>query len=139
VLANLDQLGASTAPDAQSNADAITNLARTTAILAQQSGRFNDLLASLDSLSTQGRAILQSYLPQMNDQLRGLAALTSAIAHSQQDLALVLHYLPGHNKTVALATFQRFVQVLEDIVVCGVPGGGDTNTAVGSCHTGAGG
>ena len=133
LIASLDQLSSSTAPDAAASAQAVTNLARTTTILAQQSQRFNDLLSALNSLSVQGRSILENYLPQIGVQLTGLADATHAVAAEQDALGQLLVYLKGHNASVSRAVVGRFVQVLDDLVVCGVPGGGSDNSPAGSC------
>ena len=133
LINSLDQLSSSTAPDAAASAQAVANLAQTTTVLAQQSQRFNDLLSALNSLSVQGRSLLEGYLSQMGIQLSGLAALTHAIATEQGDLGQLLVYLKGHNVSVNKATVGRFVQVLDDLVVCGVPGGGSENTPAGNC------
>jgi phospholipid/cholesterol/gamma-HCH transport system substrate-binding protein len=133
LIASLDQLSSATAPDAAASAQAVGNLARTTTILAQQSQRFNDLLTALNSLSVQGRSLLETYLPQIGDQLTGVAAATHAIAAEQDALGQLLVYLKGHNVSVSKAVVGRFVQVLDDIVVCGVPAGGSDSTPAGSC------
>ena len=133
LIGSLDQLSASTAPDAAASAQAVGNLARTTTILAQQSQRFNDLLSALNGLSVQGRSILENYLPQIGLQLTGLADATHAIAAEQDALGQLLVYLKGHNASVSRAVVGRFVQVLDDIVVCGVPNGGSDSTPAGSC------
>lgn len=133
LIASLDQLSSSTAPDAAANAEAVSNLARTTSILAQQSQRFDDLLTALNSLSVQGRSLLENYMSQIGIQLTGLADTTHAIAAEQTALGQLLVYLKGHNSAVSKATVGRFVQVLDDIVVCGVPNGGSDNTPAGSC------
>jgi phospholipid/cholesterol/gamma-HCH transport system substrate-binding protein len=136
---SLDQLGESTAPDAQADAQAVSNLARTTQVLAGQSQRFEDLLSALDGLSTQGRSILEQYLDQIHTNLSGLAAATSAVAQAQAQLAQVLIYLKGHNATISQATVGRLVQILDDIIVCGVPGGGaDPSSPVSTCTPSSG-
>ncbi|HVA42509.1 MAG TPA: MCE family protein [Acidimicrobiales bacterium] len=131
----LNQLGASTAPDAQANADAVTNLARTTQILAEESSRFEDLLTALNGLSVQSRSILEGYLSQIGIQLTGLADATRAVATEQVDLANVLVYLKSHNKAISEAAVGRFVQILDDIIVCGVPNGGDTPSSASAACT----
>ena len=133
LIGSLDQLSSATAPDAAANAEAVANLAKTTSILAQQSQRFNNLLDALNNLSVQGRSILENYLAQVGIQLSGLAAVTHAIAAEQNDLGQLLVYLKGHNASVSKATVGRFVQVLDDIVVCGVPAGGSDSSPAGSC------
>ena len=135
LINSLNQLGASTAPDAQANAEAVTNLARTTDILATQSARFEDLLTALNGLSVQSRSILEGYLSQIGIQLTGLADATRAVATEQVDLANVLVYLKGHNKTLSEAAVGRFVQILDDIIVCGVPNGGDKPSSASAACT----
>jgi len=131
----LNQLGASTAPDAEANAEAVTNLAQTTQILADQSSRFEDLLTALNNLSVQSRSILEGYLAQIGIQLTGLADATKAVATEQVDLANVLVYLKGHNHTISEAAVGRFVQILDDVIVCGVPNGGDNpSSAPAACN-----
>jgi phospholipid/cholesterol/gamma-HCH transport system substrate-binding protein len=134
LIGSLDQLSSATAPDAQANAEAITNLAHTTQILAAQSARFEDLLTALNSLSVQSRSILENYFSQIGIQLTGLADVTKAVASEQTDLANVLIYLKGHNGALSKAAVGRFVQILDDVIVCGVPNGGDTpGSATAAC------
>ena len=140
LLSSLDQLGSATAPDAQGAAQSISNLARTTGILGVVSSRFNDLLTALDQMAVQSRSLLEGYSGQIGDQLSGLAAVTNAVASRQQDLASLVHYLLGHNQATATATYNRFVQVLDDLVVCGLPNGGDQpSSPAGACTPPSGG
>ena len=134
LINSLDQLSSATAPDAQANAQAVTNLAQTTQILAAQSARFEDMLTALNGLSVQSRSILDNYLSQIGIQLSGLAAVTKVLAGEQTDLANVLIYLKGHNKALSAAAVDRFVQILDDVIVCGVPNGGDNpSSATAAC------
>lgn len=134
LINSLDQLSSATAPDAQANAQAVSNLAQTTQILAAQSARFEDMLSALNALSVQSRGILDNYLSQAGIQLSGLAAVTKAVASEQTDLANVLIYLKGHNKALSSVAVGRFVQILDDIIVCGVPNGGDNpGSATAAC------
>ena len=139
LIDNLDQLGSGLAPSAQQDAQAITNLAQTTAVLAQESGRFTQLLQSLDTLSIQGRSILETYFPQITDQLQALASTSQALAQHQQDLAGLLKYLPVHDATAQGATVDNYLQVLNNIIVCGIPGGGADNSAPASACLNPGG
>jgi phospholipid/cholesterol/gamma-HCH transport system substrate-binding protein len=123
VIEQLDKFSATLAPDAQQNAQAISNLATTTNVLSQQSNQFESLLQSLDDLSVQGRSILDNGVVQTEDQIKALAAVADQLAKNQQGLAEILQYLPGHNATLASVTVNNFVQVLNDLIVCGVPGG----------------
>lgn len=135
VIDGVNQLSSSLAPNAQANALAITNLANTTKVLDDQANRLLDLLAKLRDLSVQGSSILTAYLPQIDDQLQGLRSVTQAVANRQQDLGLLLHYLPLHNQATQSLVRNNFAQVVNDFVICGLPGGGDTpGSAVSACN-----
>jgi len=138
LVTTADQLTASLAPDAGSDAQAVTTLSQTTGVLATQAGRFENLLQSLDDLSTQGRGLLEAYLPQIDDDLTGLATTTQALQASEGDLGKFIDGLPGHNAATKAATVQDELQVLDDIIVCGLPGGG-ANAAIASQSCGGAG
>jgi len=140
VIDNLNQFNATLGPNAQSDAQAIANLAQTTQILAQQSARFEQLLQSLNDLAVQGNSILSTGLSQTEDQINALSAVAGQLAAHQKDLATILEELPGHNTSLAALTVNNFAQILEDIIVCGVPGGGGTSNRVDStCNPSGGG
>ncbi|HUC38164.1 MAG TPA: MCE family protein [Acidimicrobiales bacterium] len=139
VVDQLAQFGATLAPDAQSGAQAISNLAQTTQVLSQQSAQFEQLLQSLDDLAVQGRSILDTGVSQTEDQLDALAAVAEQLGAHQQDLAAVLEYLPGHNATTSELTVDNYAQVLDDVIVCGLPsgsGGDSGNYADNTCNAG---
>jgi phospholipid/cholesterol/gamma-HCH transport system substrate-binding protein len=133
-----NQLTASLAPNASQDAQAVTTLSQTTGMLATQSGRLVNLLQSLNDLAVQGRALIETYLPQINEDLSGLASTTGALQASESDLGKFLDGLPGHNAATKGATVDSELQVLDDIIVCGIPGGG-ANAAIATQSCGAGG
>ena len=134
-VASLDQLGTSLSPHAGADAQALANLSRTVGILAQQSSRFNDLLRALDDVSTQGRSLLEQYYPQIVTQLGALEAVSGQLASHQQDLAGLLQQLPVHNTSVPSAVRNDFVQIFENLIVCGIPGGGENPSPAFTCAT----
>jgi ABC-type transporter Mla subunit MlaD len=134
LITSLDQLGSTLAPSSSADAQAVSNLSQTVTILAQQSGRFTDLLQALDNVSTQGRSLLETYFPQINDQLTALHAVANQLGSHQQDLLGLLHELPIHNTTLPKDVVNNFVQVLDNLIVCGIPGGGgDPSSAAATC------
>ena len=133
VIDNLDQFNSTLAPDAQSGAQAVSNLAQTTTILAQQSQQFETLLQSLNDLAQQGNSLLSTGLTQFEDQIKALAAVAGQLGQHQQDLATILDELPGHNAALAGVTVNNYAQILEDIIVCGLPGGGSSTNADSTC------
>jgi phospholipid/cholesterol/gamma-HCH transport system substrate-binding protein len=133
VVNSLDQLGSSLAPTSGPDSQAIANLSQTVSILAQESGKFESLLQSLDAVSSQGSSIISTYSPQITDQLRALAAVTGQLAQNQQDLAGLLTYLPQHDAVLSEAARNDYLQVFENIIVCGIPGGGSSTAPAFTC------
>jgi phospholipid/cholesterol/gamma-HCH transport system substrate-binding protein len=139
LIDNLDAFNSTLAPNAQQDAQAVSNLAQTTQILAQQSSRFEQLLQSLDDLATQGQSILSTGLTQTEDQINALAAVADQLYRHQRDLATILEELPLHNQALAGLVVNNYAQILEDVIVCGIPGGGAGQTADSTCNPSGGG
>ncbi len=130
----MNRLSGSLAPKASADARALVNLSRTVRVLNQQSGRFMDLLRGLDHLSTESRSILTEELAQIDFQLRGLAGLTGTLNGQQAAIARLLEQLPGHDATLHDVTVNRFSQIIDSIVLCGLPDGGSTPTGASACY-----
>lgn len=133
VVDSLDRLGSTMAPTSGPDAQAITNLSNTVKILAANSTRFERLLQSLNAVSAQGASIISRNYPQIVDQLRALGAVSNQLALHQQDLARILEWLPQHDATMSESVRHNFLQIMNNLVVCGLPGGGGTQTPGTSC------
>jgi phospholipid/cholesterol/gamma-HCH transport system substrate-binding protein len=125
----LNQLTSSLAPNSSANANALTTLSQTVTILAQQSSQFETLLQSIDNLSVQGRGILETYYPQIVSQLQTLQAVSSQLSQNQGDLAGILDELPANNSALPSSVRGGFLQLYENIIVCGLPGGGEDDSS----------
>ena len=128
LVGNMDRLTASLAPSAGPDARAVSTLATTTTILADQSVRFENLLQAIDNLSVQGRSILQTYVSQIDANLTGLASTAHDLYASEHSLVGLIDAVPGNNAALASITSGNELQVLADLVVCGLPMGGATST-----------
>jgi phospholipid/cholesterol/gamma-HCH transport system substrate-binding protein len=130
----LDQLTSTLAPNSSANAQALTTLSKTVAILAQNSAQFETLLQSLDNLSQQGRSYLETYYPQIVTQLQTLQAVSAQLSQNQVSLVGILDELPENNAALPSSVRNGYVQVFENLIVCGIPGGGeDDSTPAFSC------
>ncbi len=130
----LNQLSSTLAPDSSADATALTTLSQTVAILAQQSARFETLLQSIDDVSVQGRGILETYYPQIVTQLQTLQAVSAQLSQNQVSLAGILDTLPLNNSALPSSVRGGYIQVFENLIVCGIPGGGENdNTPAFSC------
>ncbi len=135
VIRGFDKLNTALAPHARANATAVVNLAQNVKELQDQSNRLLNLLAKLKRFSVQQDGILSAYLPQINESLSGLESVTADLKDKQRALGLLLHYLPYHNRATVSATRQDFVQILQDLIFCGAPGGGSNpDSPANSCH-----
>ena len=112
-----------------STADALTTLSQTVAILAQQSSQFEKLLQSVDNLSIQGRGILETYYPQIVTQLQTLQAVSNQLGQNQADLAGILRCCRLNNNALPSSVRGDFLQLYENIIVCGLPGGGEDDSS----------
>ena len=135
----LNSLTATLAPSSGATATALSNLSQTVAILAKNSSQFETLLQSLDDVSTQGRSILENYYPQIVTQLQTLQAVSSQLSQHQADLAGLLAQIPAADNALPQAVRNGYVQLYENIIVCGIPGLGEDSSAAFTCapHTGA--
>jgi phospholipid/cholesterol/gamma-HCH transport system substrate-binding protein len=130
----LNQLSSTLAPDSSAGAAALTTLSQTVTILAQQSARFETLLQSIDDLSVQGRGILETYYPQIVTQLQTLQAVSAQLSQNQASLAGILETLPVNNSALPSSVRGGYLQVFENLIVCGIPEGGeDDSTPAFSC------
>ena len=129
----LNSLSASLAPTSGATATALSNLAQTVAILAKNSSQFETLLQSLDTLSLQGRSILENYYPQIVTQLQTLQGVSSQLAQHQSDLAGLLSEIPVADNALPQAVRNGYVQLYENIIVCGIPGLGEDSSPAFTC------
>ncbi len=122
------------APDSPANAQALANLSQTATTLAQQSGQFIGLLRALDALAVQGRSILDTGLPQLQDQIASLGAVAAQLQAHQQQLATLLQEVPVANQSLSGASYHHYLQILDNLVVCGVPALGGATAAAAACN-----
>jgi phospholipid/cholesterol/gamma-HCH transport system substrate-binding protein len=136
----LNSLTSQLAPNDGATETALDNLAQTVSILAKNSSQFETLLQSLDNVSTQGRSLLETYYPQIVDQLQTLQAVSGQLAQHQADLAGLLSEVPLADNALPQAVRSGYVQLYENIIVCGLPGGGedDSQPAFSCAKSGAG-
>ncbi len=140
IISDLDRLAGELAPQTGANGEALANLKDTLRILNDNDAAFYALVRSLDRVADDGNRILARHLDDITTQVRGLRDVTDAVADEQAALAGLLENLPRHNTTVPLSERNNFIHVLLDVVLCGVPGGGDVpGDPVDACEPGAGG
>ena len=127
LIDDIGQLASDVAPSAQAHAEALSNLAESTEVLDEASA---DLLATIESLTTlaqEGADVLSTHFDRIDLGLRSLRSATRAVASEQAALGRILLFLPEHNTRVPRILQGDFGQVIGDIIVCGLPGGGEVD------------
>jgi phospholipid/cholesterol/gamma-HCH transport system substrate-binding protein len=135
LITSIDDLASDVGPSARRHARALTELATTTRILDEQSTQLLDLVDSLSELSEEGGSILREHFERISHQIDGLRTVTRAVRRGQAGLENILAYTDDHNLALMLGTQGEFSNVLNDFVLCGVPGGGE-GPGVNDCHDG---
>jgi ABC-type transporter Mla subunit MlaD len=134
LITSIDQLASDTGPAAVAHGEALQNLSETVDLLDDDSEQLLDLLQSVADLSEEGNEILTAHLDDIELQIDGLRSVTRAVATEQQSLERILTNAQHHNQALMDGVRGFFAQVLNDFVICGVPGGGDTpGNALSSC------
>jgi phospholipid/cholesterol/gamma-HCH transport system substrate-binding protein len=135
LITSIDDLASDVGPSAQRHARALTQLATTTRILDEQSNQLLDLVDALSDLSEQGGSILREHFERISHQIEGLRSVTRAVRRGQAGLENILEYTDDHNLALMLGTEGEFSNVLNDFILCGVPGGGE-GPGVNDCRDG---
>ena len=135
LIESIDELASATGPSAQTHARALADLATTTRILDDQSTQLLDLVDALSALSREGSSILREHFTRISHQIEGLRSVTRAVRNGQAGLDDILEFTELHNTALELGTEGEFSNVLNDFILCGVPGGGE-GPGVNDCRDG---
>jgi len=135
LITSIEELASDVGPSARRHARALDQLATTTRILDDQSTQLLDLVDSLSELSEQGGSILREHFERISHQIDGLRSVTRAVRRGQTGLENLLEYTDDHNLSLMLGTEGEFSNVLNDFILCGVPGGGE-GPGVNDCNDG---
>lgn len=125
LIADIGRLASDVSPEAAAHAEALSHLAETTEILDETSADFLATVRSLTALAVEGADLLVTHFDRIDLGLRALRSATRAVATEQAALARVLQFLPEHNARVPTILQGDFGQVIGDIILCGLPGGGE--------------
>ena len=135
LIESIDELASATGPSAHTHARALADLATTTRILDDQSTQLLDLVDALSALSREGSSILREHFTRISHQIEGLRSVTRAVRNGQAGLGDILEFTELHNTALELGTEGEFSNVLNDFILCGVPGGGE-GPGVNDCRDG---
>lgn len=127
LIDDIEQLASDVSPAAQDHAEALSELAETTEILDETSADFLATIRSLTTLAREGADLLVTHFDDIDLSLRALRSATRAVASEQEALGRLLLNLPAHNAALPNSLQGDFLQLVADIVLCGLPGGGEVD------------
>ena len=119
LIDNLDSLIGTLASEAETNAGALEDLARSTEALAEEDDRLLDALEDLNRMAATGERILSEHRVEFEDFWRRLRILLDAITRVDGAFQNLLTWLPRHNLHVPNGIFLEHAQIWSDLVVCG--------------------
>ncbi|HEX2027169.1 MAG TPA: MCE family protein [Nitriliruptorales bacterium] len=119
LLDGLDALLATLASEAETNAQALESLARSSAALTEEDDRLLDALGDLRELGGVGERILRDNREQLEHLVAQLRTILDAVTRVDGALQGLLTWLPRHNLHVPNANQLEFLQIWLDLVGCG--------------------
>jgi phospholipid/cholesterol/gamma-HCH transport system substrate-binding protein len=120
VIENMGQFNQILASRAGAQARSVANSARALGILRQEIDRLEAAIRSLTRLSLGGRLILEDHSDEMSRFFQQMRVILGVIRQEQDSIELLLHWGPLHNRNTQTTEYQEFVQVYQDIIVCGL-------------------
>lgn len=104
---------------AQTNADALAVLERSTRALAEEDDRLIDALAELERLSIVGDRIMTDHRDEIDALVVRIRRILNEVTRIDGAFQDLLTYLPRHNLHVPNGTLNGFAQVWLDFIICG--------------------
>jgi phospholipid/cholesterol/gamma-HCH transport system substrate-binding protein len=119
-IESLNDFNSTLAAKADAHAQAVANSARGIGMLREESGRLRDAVHSLVRLSTGARSVLEAHSDEMGRFFAQMRVILGVLHSEQGSIEGLLNWAPGHNRNTQTTEYDRFVQVLQDFVICGI-------------------
>ena len=120
VIESLDQFNSIIASQAEAQARSIENSAQAVRVLREEADRLEVAIRALDRLSRGGRSILEEHSDEMARFFRQMRAILDVLNSEQDSIVRILRWAPKHNQNTQWTEHRDFVQVYQDLIVCGL-------------------
>lgn len=119
-ITSLDEFNSTLAQKAEEHAQAVANSARGIGMLREESGRLREAIRALNRLSVGARSLLAAHSDEMGRFFAQMRVILGVLREEESSIIQLLKWAPGHNHNTQTTEYERFVQVIQDMVVCGM-------------------
>lgn len=119
-IESLNDFNSTLAAKADAHAQAVANAARGIGMLREESGRLREAVHALARLSVGARSVLEAHADEMGRFFAQMRVILGVLHDEQGSIEQLLNWAPGHNRNTQTTEYDRFVQVLQDFVICGI-------------------
>jgi phospholipid/cholesterol/gamma-HCH transport system substrate-binding protein len=120
VILSMERFNSTLASRAGAHALATANTARSIEVLKEESGRLEQAIKSLNRLAVAGEDLLRDHSDEMGRFFNQMRVILGVLRQEQDSLIELLRWAPGHNRNLQTTEYGDFVQVYQDLIVCGL-------------------
>jgi phospholipid/cholesterol/gamma-HCH transport system substrate-binding protein len=120
VILSMERFNSTLASRAGAHALATANTARSVDVLKEETGRLERAIKSLNRLSVAGEDLLRDHSDEMGRFFNQMRVILGVLRQEQDSLIEILRWAPGHNRNLQTTEYGDFVQVYQDLIVCGL-------------------
>ena len=120
VISSLNEFNSTLATRSEAHARSVQNSAQALGMLAEESDRLRAAIHELARLSIGARSLLEEHSDEMARFFAQMRTILDVLRQEEESIEGILHWAPGHNYNTQTTEYKEFVQVLQDIVFCGM-------------------
>ncbi|MGH2723548.1 MAG: MlaD family protein [Actinomycetota bacterium] len=120
VIVSLGRFNTVLATRAAEHARSVANSARALGVLREEVDRLKRAVEALERLSRGARRILDDHVDAMDRFFDQMHSILDVLVKEERSINRILRWAPLHNQNTQLTEFKDFVQVYQDLIVCGL-------------------
>ena len=120
VILAMERFNSTLASRASAHALATANTARSIEVLKEETGRLERAIKSLNRLAVAGEDLLRDHSDEMGRFFNQMRVILGVLRQEQDSLIELLRWAPDHNRNLQTTEYGDFVQVYQDLIVCGL-------------------
>jgi phospholipid/cholesterol/gamma-HCH transport system substrate-binding protein len=120
VIVSLGRFNSILAEQALAHARSVANSAQAIGILREEVDRLERAITALDRLAVGARRILEDHSDEMHRFFRQMRVILRVLREEEASINKIIRWAPFHNQGTQLTEYKDFVQVYQDLVVCGL-------------------
>jgi phospholipid/cholesterol/gamma-HCH transport system substrate-binding protein len=120
VIVSMGRFNTVLATRAADHALSVANSARAIGVLREEVDRLERAIEALERLSRGARRILEDHADEMDRFFDQMQSILDVLDKEERSINQILRWAPLHNQNTQLTEFKDFVQVYQDLIVCGL-------------------